>query len=234
MDRINEYPIMTKIFTPSSGPGDWKALLADPEKQWVRGRSARTLAHSWEDSSGFPPEVSKVLEQATDFKGILPLLIFPEWKVPLPGGGRPSQNDAWVLAKCSAGLVSIAVEGKVEEPFDRTLVEWQKDASPGKKERLSYLAETLGLSEPIPGHIFYQLLHRTASAVIEADRFNASHAVMLVHTFSPSDQSFSEYRDFVGLFGVTATIGKLATVSTKGGMPLHLGWVHGDERFLNA
>ncbi|MCB7128641.1 MAG: hypothetical protein J3T61_03785 [Candidatus Brocadiales bacterium] len=225
---------MTKIFTPSAGPGDWKGLLADPEKHWVRGRSARTLAHSWEDSSGFPPEVAKVLEQCTELRGVLPLLIFPEWKVPLPGGRRASQNDVWVLAKCSAGLVSIAVEGKVEEPFGHTLIEWQKDASPGKKERLSYLAETLGLTEQIPGHIYYQLLHRSASAVIEAERFNASHAVMLVHTFSPSNQWFPEYREFVALFGVDATVGILATVSAKGGMPLHLGWVHGDERYLNV
>jgi hypothetical protein len=57
---------------------------------------------------------------------------------------------------------------------------------------------------------------------------------MLVHTFSPSDQWFSEYRDFVGLFGANAVVGELATVSANGGMPLHLGWVHGDERYLDA
>jgi hypothetical protein len=52
---------MPHIFVPSSGPGDWRCLLADPEKHWARRRSARTLAHCWEDADGFPPEVQAVL-----------------------------------------------------------------------------------------------------------------------------------------------------------------------------
>jgi len=225
---------MTKIYTPSAGPGDWKALLADPEKHWARGYSARSLAHCWEDTHGFPPEVKAVLQQAPSLKGIHPLLIFPEWKVPLPGGSTSSQNDAWVLAKCDTGLVSISVEGKVEEPFDKILGEWKTQASPGKLVRLSYLANILGLPEPIPDNIFYQLLHRTASAVIEAERFGAVQAVMLVHSFSPSNRWFVEYKAFAGLFGVTAEVGRLSTVRAKDNMPLHLTWVHGDERFLSA
>ena len=30
---------MKKRFTPSGGPGDWQALLADQETQWARGFS---------------------------------------------------------------------------------------------------------------------------------------------------------------------------------------------------
>lgn len=225
---------MTKIYKPSAGPGDWKALLADPEKHWARGYSARTLAHCWEDTQGFPPEVETVLGQTHSLKGIHPLLIFPEWKVPLPGGSTSSQNDVWILAKCDSDLVSIAVEGKVEEPFDKVVGEWKAQASKGKLKRLSYIAKILGLSEPIPDNIFYQLLHRTASAVIEAERFGTAQAVMLVHSFSTSNRWFEEYKAFVGLFGVIAEVGRLATVCAKDNMPLHLAWVHGDERFLNA
>jgi hypothetical protein len=87
----------------------------------------------------------------------------------------------WVLAKSENSLVSIAVEGKVEEPFDKTLGEWKTDASMGKEVRFSYLMEILGLREPIPDSVRYQLLHRTASAVIEAERFGAQNAVMLIH-----------------------------------------------------
>ena len=115
---------MTKIFTPSVGPGDWKALLADPDKHWSRGFSARTLAHSWEDTDSFPPEIVSVLKQSPMLEGLEPLLVFPEWKVPLPGGNAASQNDIWILAKCNVGLVSIAVEGKVEESFDKDLGKW--------------------------------------------------------------------------------------------------------------
>ena len=114
---------MSPIFVPSSGPGDWRALLADPTTQWAREYSARTLAHCWEDVDGFPPEIARTLSQCPAFAGIAPLLIFPEWKVPLPGGSRPSQNDAWVLAEAGDRLISIAIEGKVAEPFDTTLAE---------------------------------------------------------------------------------------------------------------
>ena len=225
---------MKPIFVPSAGPGDWQRFLADPERHWVSGRSAKTLAHCWEGAEGFPPEVLAVLAQAPAFKNITPLFIVPEWKVPLPGGSTESQSDAWVLAKSESGLVSITVEGKVEESFDKPLGEWKTKASPGKITRLEYLADVLGLSHPIPDTIHYQLLHRTASAVIEANRFGATHAAMLVHSFSPTNQWFTEFKDFVALFGATATIGKLCTVKAKDNLPLHLAWIHGDERFLRA
>jgi hypothetical protein len=85
---------MTRIHIPSTGPEDWRSLLADPEKHWARGYSARTLAHSWEAQDGFPPEIERLLDQDSALKAAEPLFIFPEWKVPLPGGSRPSQNDA--------------------------------------------------------------------------------------------------------------------------------------------
>ena len=225
---------MTKIFVPSACPNDWKAFLADPDKQWARGKSARALAHCWEGCKGFPPEVRKILSQSDALREIEPLLIFPEWKVPLPGRGSASQNDVWVLAKTPDGLVSIAVEGKVEEPFDRTLEEWKANASPGKQKRLEYLVSRLGLNYEPPGHIYYQLLHRTASAIIEAERFGTKAAVMLVHTFSPEDKWFTEYCEFSRLFGIEAKIDVLGMTRARNELPLYLGWVHGDKCYLCA
>ena len=225
---------MPLIFVPSSGPGDWRGLLADPEKHWARRRSARTLAHCWEDTDGFPPEVQAVLKQHPALAAAVPLLIFPEWKVRLPGGSTSSQNDAWVLAKNQSDLISITVEGKVDEPFDRTLAEWKADASSGKEKRLTFLTETLGLTTPLPDTVRYQLVHRTASAVIEAQRFGAKHAVMLVHSFSHTDEWYDDFAAFVSLFGQEAKLGKLVSASASRGLPLHFGWVHGDERFLDA
>mgnify|MGYP000929007150 FL=1 len=223
---------MSRVYVPSSGPGDWRALLADPIKHWARGYSARTLAHRWEDQDGFPSEIKDILSQHAIMAKAEPLLIFPEWKVSLPGGSRPSQNDVWILAKSGDDLISITIEGKVDEPFDKTVGEWKADASPGKDKRLKYLLEVLSLQDPVPDSIYYQLLHRTASAVIEAERFGASHAVMLVHSFSPEQQWFDEFSNFSSLFGLTAEIGRLMTTKARNGLPLHLGWVHGDERFL--
>lgn len=225
---------MPRIFVPSHGPGDWRSLLADPEKHWARRYSARTLAHCWEDSDGFPVEVRNVLLQHSALANAEPLLIFPEWKVPLPGGSRPSQNDIWVLAKSNGALVSIAVEGKVDEPFDKTVEEWKADASAGKDTRLDHLTKVLGLTAPVPESIRYQLLHRTASAVIEAERFGARHAVMLVHSFSKENLWFKDFSAFASLFGINAQIGQLASATARNGLPLHIGWVHGDERYLNA
>jgi hypothetical protein len=139
-----------------------------------------------------------------------------------------------VLAKCDAGLVSIAIEGKVNESFGDPLGVWRKSASPGKLTRLAYLADVLGLPQPIPDEIYYQLLHRAASALIEAERFQATQSVMLVHSFSPSNRCFEEFKAFVGLYGVEAEIQKPNAVSAKNGTPLHVAWVHGDERFLGA
>lgn len=147
---------MSKIYIPTTGPSDWRALLADPQKHWARGYSARTLANCWEAADGFLPEVLEVLTKVSSLAGIRPLLILPEWKVKLPGGATQSQNDVWVLAKCDAGLVSIAVEGKVEESFDNRLRVWKKSASTGKlEERLPFLTCTLRLPAPIPDDIYY-------------------------------------------------------------------------------
>ena len=223
---------MLRVFVPSSGPGDWRALLADPVRHWARGYSARTLAHRWEDQDGFPSEIMDILSQNEILAKAEPLLIFPEWKVSLPGGSRPSQNDVWILAKSGGDLISITIEGKVEESFDKTVGEWKADASPGKDKRLNYILEVLSLQDPVPDSIYYQLLHRTASAVIEAERFGASHAVMLVHSFSPIQQWFDEFSNFSSLFELKAEIGRLMTTKARNGLPLHLGWVHGDERFL--
>jgi hypothetical protein len=220
------------IYIPSRGVSDWRHLLADPNKHWVTGYSARTMAHCWEASNGFPPEVSHVLSQCAEFADIEPLFIVPERKVALDNDRAPSQNDAWVLAKAASGLVSIAVEGKVNEPFDVTLGEWKETESKGRVSRLEFLAKTLALTGPVPDSIRYQLLHRTASAVIEARRFGATHAVMLVHSFSKDNLWFDDFAAFCELFGLLPSVGQLVTASAFGNIPLHLGWVHGDERFL--
>ncbi|EGV28316.1 hypothetical protein ThidrDRAFT_3849 [Thiorhodococcus drewsii AZ1] len=174
---------MSQIYIPTSSPDQWAQFLAEPVKHWRQGYSARALAYSWQESRGFPSEVGSVLESA--FPSIELLLAFPEHKVPLPGGSRPSQNDIWVLARSEGRLISIAVEGKVSEPFGPTVQEWQPDSSPGKAKRLAYLLSLLDLPS-VSETTRYQLLHRTASAIIEAHRFNAADAIMLVHSFSQS------------------------------------------------
>ena len=86
------------------------------------------------------------------------------------------------------------------EKQDETLETWLNGASAGKQQRLKYLCDVLGLNMP-PLHIRYQLLHRLASVVIEARRFNARYAMMVVHSFSQEHRWFTDYQDFLYLFG---------------------------------
>jgi hypothetical protein len=83
---------MTRLLTFTQGPESWRALLADPDKHWKTGFSARTLAHSWESADGFPPEVAASLGRspAPELASLQPVLAVPEYKVPLPGCQRNS------------------------------------------------------------------------------------------------------------------------------------------------
>jgi len=219
----------------TSGPADWRALLAEPEKQWRSGYSARTLAHCWEAADGFPPEVITALRRATEpsLVDLLPVLAVPEFKVPLPGGGHPSQNDVFVLARSLEGTVCIMVEGKVNESFGQTVADWKVDASQGKLDRLGFLLRTLSIPEP-PGHIRYQFFHRAASAILTAEQYRAVAAVMLVHSFSKQRTSWHDYEQFVGLFGVQAQPETIQRLATPTSVPLFASWVTGDCSFLNA
>ena len=217
------------FLVPTSGVDDWKSLLADPEKHWREGYSAHALATRWQGAKGFPPEISALFAAHHAFADIQILLGIPEHKVPLPGGARPSQTDLWVLARTSDNLVSIAVEGKVRESFGPTLAEWMVDGSPGKTERWRSLCNLLlGLSVDCDRSLRYQLVHRTASAVLEAKRFLARQAVLTVHSFSAQQDGFPDFQAFARQFGAPVLgPGELAHVGTVSDVELFLGWAQG-------
>lgn len=225
---------MARVLHFSSGPESWKALLADPDKHWKTGYSARTLAHCWEEADGFPAEVAKGFAASNDelLRGLEPVLAVPEFKVPLNGGRRPSQNDIFVLAKSTAGPVAIMVEGKVKESFGPTIEEWRAEASPGKEERMAFLLEKLGVSHGFDGDTRYQLLHRAASALITAEQFRAVAAVLLVHSFSEQRMGWPDYQAFLSQLGVTAEPEVAQRVQTKSAVPLFTMWVAGNCAYL--
>lgn len=225
---------MGKVLIPATGVEDWRKLLADPVKQWKWGHSAKATAHCWQKADGFPRRVKSVLSKSPDLAGLEALVVIPEHQVPLPGGSRPSQNDVWVLAGTRSDLVSIAVEGKVSEQFGPTVSEWYSQPSPGKKKRLQYLCDELGLDCPPDGDVRYQLLHRTVSALIEARRFHARHAVMVVHSFSQEHEWFGDYERFLSLFKVQAVVNKVVRACRRGKVILHFAWVCGQKRYLKA
>ncbi len=226
---------MNKIFVPTNRPEDWRLLLAEPRKHWRTGYSAKALAYSWEETNGFPESVKKIFRKSGIplFKNIEMLLAFPEYKVPLRGGSRPSQNDIFVLARSNDQLISITVEGKVSEPFGENVGKWKEHAGKGKLCRLKYLLKNLGIEEHIPiDNIPYQLLHRTASAMIQARSFKAENALMLVHSFSQSNECFEDYSRFLNLFNLEAKPDSLVFVGAIEGINLYLCWVKGDPKYL--
>ena len=227
---------MSKIFIPTNNPEDWGPLLAKPY-HWKIGHSAKALAYCWQEANDFPDCVKRVFKNSGIplFQNIELLLAFPEWKTPLLGGSRPSQNDIFILAKGNDQLISITVEGKVSESFGQTVAEWRRkrEKGEGKKIRLKYLCDKLQLDKSQIDHIRYQLLHRTASAIIEAERFNAQNALMLVHSFSQSDEGFEDYTQFLALFGLTGTPNSLVGPKNIHRINLYFGWVRGDKKYLS-
>ena len=225
-----------RAYIPTKSPDDWKSLLADPGKHWRTGYSARALAYCWEEASGFPAEVLRLFQSSPipTLHAIEPLLLLPEYKVPLPGRGRDSQNDLFMLAKAGDGaLVSIMVEGKVNESFGQPIGVWKgsADGTANKAKRLAGLVECLGLAQ-LPDTIYYQLVHRAASAVIAARRFNAAYAIMLVHSFSPVHAHWDAFADFVALYAKTAERETLIEMAQIGDVRLLIGWATGDSGYL--
>jgi hypothetical protein len=220
---------MSKFYIPTSGVQSWQALLADPVKQWRTGYSARTLAHCWEAADGLPPEIVAL------FGGDAELLIaLPEHKVSLRDSGRESQTDVFALVKSKNQTIAVAVEGKVNESFGPTIKDWYLDPSSGKQQRLAFLCDLIGAPFPPPVDLHYQLFHRTASSILEAERFKTDEAAMIVHSFSPENKWLNAYVAFLGIFGLTANPGELVSKSLPIGRTLHFGWAQGDPRFLSA
>ena len=218
---------MNNIYIPSNSPEQWKAFLAEPDKQWKSKKSAKELAYCWEQSNGFPTRIKRVLNKSKweDLHKQEILLAIPEFKVPLPGGRRSSQNDLFVLSKSlKDDLFSIMIEGKVSESFGPTIEDWLKDASNGKKERLTFLIEQLGLSGEMPTDLRYQLFHRTVSAILTAEQFNTNQAMMLVHSFSKKRESLEDFKKFVAFLG--AECGENEVTKLKNPYcELYIGWV---------
>lgn len=224
---------MNRLFVPTLGPADWQRLLANPEKQWRRGKSAWESAVAWEVArssvSGIPPRIGDLLKAEATFAEAKLLVGIPEHKVALDGGHQASQTDLWALLSTSSGLVSMAVEAKAGESFDAYVKDWIVGTSSksGKPARLAQLCSMLEITEHDAHACRYQLMHRSAAAILEAIRFRASNAVLLVHAFGDNNQSsFDDYSAWASKLGVTARPDRLQNVGQRGGVNFWIGWVN--------
>jgi len=209
---------VAKHYAPARSIDDWRKL--HPARHWKAGYSAHQIAHAWHNANPkLPPAVAAL------FYGPVELLAaIPEHKTPLPGGRAPSQSDLLFFIRIQNRVCAMTVEGKKNEGFGQTVGEWSTNASAGKVKRLKHIAAKLGLAYPPAGELRYQLLHRTASAVIEAGRFNADCAGVIVQSFSPHHESFSDFATFLNAFGIRAVKRDKIYKTTKPGLDLYFGW----------
>ena len=68
--------------------------------------------------------------------------------------------------------------------------------------------------------------------MIEAERFGAKSAVVLVHSFSAEDEGLQDYQAFLALYGVKGEPGDLVRLKRTHGIDLYCGWVRGNPKYL--
>lgn len=224
--------LKNKIFIPTKDAECWSDFLVDKNKQWQKGFSAMETALSWEKADGLPTEIKKMLSQEAEFKGGELLLAIPEYKVSLPGGSSPSQNDVFAVITSKKSLTVMTVEGKAKEDFDKTIIDWKKSTSEkGVKKRLGFLLEKIGIQNKEIESLRYQLFHRLASAVIMAEKFHAKNAMMIIQSFNNNNKEnhFDDFVKFIELYGITTVEkSKLYKLTNINGIDVFAGWVYSE------
>jgi len=224
---------MKRIFVSTKTGAEWQLLLAKPKLHWKPGASAMTAAAAWESAGDkLPPEVSALLD-STGHPALRQqrlLAAFPEWQVELPGGVTTSSTDVLAVCRNSVGLCVLGVEAKVQEDFGPTLAQKRAEASSGQSERLAYLQNLLAVDR-FEDTVRYQLIHRTASALLTARQFHAAAAVMLVHAFdtpATQRQDFEAFRVALRAEEVAPLVYRVPTIENP---ELYLAWCDGDPEF---
>lgn len=218
--------MIPRLHVPLTAPQDVVRHLGKQVEHWKEGRSAHALATVWFESNAFPPLVEAALRSSPVFESAELVDAFMEREVDLGSKGRPSQTDLLAIAGIGKErLAIVAVEGKAGETFGELVAEWL-DGSAGKEARLNGLRETFNLRADRAKPLRYQLLHRTASAILEAKRYRTDLAVLLVHSFSEDKKGFEDFSEFLQVLGFTKpSVGVLTGPATFAGVKLYAGWV---------
>jgi hypothetical protein len=129
------------------------------------------------------------------------------------------------LSPLAETLGVMAVEAKAGETFGELVSVW--NTTPGKSARLAWACDLLGVDLNASDNLCWQLFHRAASSVLEAKRYHAPNAVMLVHDFSEQPswvEDFLSFADAIGIHG--AGVGHISEPKAVDGVELRLAWVH--------
>jgi hypothetical protein len=139
--------------------------------------------------------------------------------------GSPSQSDLLALLGIDRELAVLGVEAKVDESFGPLVSEWMQTDTGGKSHRLTLLCSLFGLKPDAVGHLRYQLLHRTAAVIYEAQRFRSANAVLIVHSFCRKPVGLDDCKAFLEAIKMPGLReGGLVGPQKFGGVLLWAGW----------
>jgi len=193
---------------------DWEEIVGIGK--WKEKHSAYELAHKWLGAKGFPPQVRNSFKRSNlpVFQSLSVENLFVEHPTFLGTRKAPSYTDIMVHCRnLDKQLLVLGVEGKVDEPFGDTVCKWIKNGGssilPTRERRLKFIEEILGLPFHGEPKLRYQLIHRTASVVLEASLYRAVAAVVLVHSFAKhpetDERNWQDFKAFLSVIKAEPT-----------------------------
>lgn len=223
--QLGSMPQLPRLAVPLLKPEDVIPHLGKPT-HWKQGRSAKAVADSWFGANDIPPAVRAVLDQSPELKGAELVDAWLERCTDL-GDARGSASQTDLLAVLGLGdeLAVMGVEAKVTESFGPLVSDWLGEGGEGKEDRLQRLCDLLGFDRATVGDLRYQLFHRTAAAILEARRYRANKAVLMIHSFCENATGLPDFLAFFERMGVAgAGRDKLSEPAQVGGVTLWVGW----------
>lgn len=217
---------------PLTRPEEVQKLLRQPLKHWKKGRSAYESAHAWigrrgATGAGLPAPVRDLIFLAPEWRNASIVAGFFEHATALDTQRGPSNTDIMIVCGLDDELGILGVEAKAGEPFGPRICDWLSvNPSKGKTDRWRWACEIFGVTGDACQQLRWQLFHRTASTLIEARRFRAKKAIMLIHDFCPEESWAEDYAAFANAIGIQgARVGALSEPKTIQGVDIRLGWV---------
>ena len=160
---------------------------------WKDGRSAKENARAWLNAApGLQPDIAQILAACRDIGPLRRWCAEPEARIPIDSfRGEPPNIDLLLVAEDDHGPVVIAIEAKVNEPFDQTLEYKLAQAARASNPRSKRVARieglldrfTLDIEQRHVPQLRYQLLTATAAVLEKAKCRSSERAVLIVHEF---------------------------------------------------
>jgi hypothetical protein len=207
-------------------PEDVIPHLGKGELHWRDGYSAKAVCESWFNANDIPLSVRRVLDGADEYRGAELVDAWLERCTHLPWGrGNPTQTDLLAVLAVGDELAVLAIEAKVRESFGPYVKDWLAEGGDNREERLRGLCDLLDLNTETASGLRYQLLHRTAAAVLEAKRYRARHAAMVVQSFCPDRTWLSDFQSFAQTMGYgQVEADSISSPKKLGSVHLRIGW----------